>query len=119
MALQEKYAPLVAAAQEAGVANLQVREQDNILYIDGDAASAEIKEALWQKYDEIDPEYRSGDLVLNINAPEAAEYVVKPGDNLSKIGAKLGKNWRDIYEANKDIIGSNPDHIQVGWKLKV
>jgi nucleoid-associated protein YgaU len=43
---------------------------------------------------------------------------VKSGDNLSKIGAKYGVTWKEIYEANKDII-KNPDLIQPGWKLKI
>jgi nucleoid-associated protein YgaU len=119
MALQDKYAPLINAATTAGVANLQVREQDNVLYIDGDAPSTEVKDQLWAEYDKIDPEYRSADLVLNITAPEIVEYEVMPGDSLSKIGRNLGKEWRAIYEANKDVIGDNPDYIQVGWKLKI
>lgn len=119
MSLHEKYASLVDAANTAGVSNLLVREQDNVLYVDGDAPSLAVKDQLWAEYDKIDPDFRSGDLVLNITAPEAAEYVVQPGDNLTRIGKKVGRDWRSIYEANKDLIGSNPDRIQVGWKLKI
>ncbi len=119
MALQEKYAELINAATSAGVANLMVREQNNVLYVDGAAPSAAVKDQLWAIYEKIDPDYRSADMVLNITAPEAAEYEVKPGDSLSKIGKQLGKNWHDIYEANKALIGGNPDHIEVGWKLKI
>jgi len=46
MALQDKYRELVTAAQSAGVSNLQVREQDNVLYIDGVAPSEEKKQKL-------------------------------------------------------------------------
>lgn len=121
MALQEKYAELINTATAAGVANLQVREQDNVLYIDGAAPTAAVKDQLWDIYEKIDRDFRTGDAVINITAPEAAttDYVVKPGDSLSKIGRKTGKNWQDIYAANKELIGSNPDHIEIGWTLKI
>ena len=48
-------------------------------------------------------------------------YVVKPGDTLSGIAkAVYGKagRWREIYEANKDIIKS-PNLIRPGWKLRI
>jgi nucleoid-associated protein YgaU len=119
MALQEKYAELINAAQSAGVSNLSVREQNNVLYIDGAAPSSQAKDQLWSIYNKIDTDYRSGDLVMNISAPPASEYEVVAGDNLSKIGKKYGKTWQEIYEANKELIGKNPDLIQPGWKLKI
>lgn len=120
MALQDKYRELVTAAQTAGVTDLQVREQDNVLYIDGKASSQAVKKQLWDVYNKIDPDYRAGDLVLNLTTDEAAaqEYVVVAGDNLSKIGKKYGVSWQQIYEANKDVI-KDPDLIQPGWKLKI
>ena len=122
MALQDKYRELVTAAQSAGVSNLQVREQDKVLYIDGVAPSEDIKQKLWDMYGIIDPDYRSADLVMNIKVIQSAggtkEYVVMSGDNLSKIGKKFNVKWKDIFEANKDKI-KNPDHIEPGWKLKI
>jgi nucleoid-associated protein YgaU len=122
MALQDKYRKLVTTAQSAGVSNLQVREQGNILYIDGVAPSEEIKQRLWDIYGKIDPDYRSADLVMNVKVMQGTggtkEYVVVSGDNLSKIGKKFNVKWKDIYEANKDKI-KNPDHIEPGWKLKI
>ena len=120
MALQDKYRELVTAAQTAGVTGLQVREQDNVLYIDGKAPSQAVKKQLWDVYNKIDPDYRAGDLVLNLTTDEAAtqEYVVAAGDNLTKIGKKYGVSWQQIYEANKDVI-KDPNLIQPGWKLKI
>lgn len=47
-----------------------------------------------------------------------AVYTVKPGDNLSVIARKLGlSSWRDLYDANKKVIGSNPNLIRPGQKL--
>jgi nucleoid-associated protein YgaU len=121
MALQDKYKELVDAAKASGITNLQVREQDNVLYVDGEATSFASKDALWAIYDKIDPDYRAGDLVLNITVAASAqpeEYEVVKGDNLTKIGKKFGMGWKEIYEANRDQI-KNPDLIHVGAKLKI
>src|SRR4051795_8810595 len=72
MALQDKYQQLIDAAKNSGVANLQVREQDNVLYIDGEAPSGEAKDNLWSIYNQIDPDFRSGDLIMNINVSAMA-----------------------------------------------
>jgi nucleoid-associated protein YgaU len=124
MALQEKYSELIRTANSQGATNLEVREQNNVLYIDGAVGSIEAKDAIWAAYEKIDPEFRSADVVMNIAVPEGAvanntiEYTVVGGDSLSKIAAKHGTTWQKIYESNKNII-SNPDLIQVGWKLKI
>lgn len=67
MALQDKYQELINAAKSSGVSNLQVREQNNVLYIDGEAPSGAIKDNLWNIYNKIDPDFRSGELIMNIN----------------------------------------------------
>lgn len=109
MALQNKYQSLINAAQAAGASNLEVREQDNVLYIDGQVTSESIKKQLWDEYNRLDPDYRSGDLVLNLNIapgaePQEQEYEVESGDSLSKIGQRYGVGWKEIYEANRDKI---------------
>jgi nucleoid-associated protein YgaU len=120
MSLQDKYRELTDLASTLGITNLQVREQDNVLYIDGTAKSADDKEKLWDSYGTLDPDYRSADVVMNIEVAEGTttEYTVKSGDSLSKIGNAHGVSWQSIFEANKDII-KNPDLIQPGWKLKI
>ncbi|MCW3114647.1 MAG: type 3 domain protein, partial [Segetibacter sp.] len=72
MALQDKYKELVDAASAAGVQNLQVREQDNVLYIDGEAPTGQVKDNLWNIYNKIDPDFRAGDLIMNINVSAMA-----------------------------------------------
>lgn len=67
MALVEKYKPLTDVAAATGITNLQVREQDGVLYIDGTAPSGAVKDQLWDVYNTIDPNFVSGDLVLNVN----------------------------------------------------
>jgi len=122
MALQNKYQSLINTAKTAGTTNLEVREQDNVLYIDGQVPSESVKKQLWDEYNRLDPDYRSGDLVLNLNIAAGGareeEYEVVSGDSLSKIGQRYGVGWKEIYEANRDKI-KDPDLIQPGWKLKI
>ncbi|MCD6065002.1 MAG: LysM peptidoglycan-binding protein [Flavipsychrobacter sp.] len=123
--LRGKYQRLIDAATQKGVTGLQVRQQGNVLYIDGSAPTDAVKNELWDVYNQIDPDYRAGDLVMNIevvggNGSPAAgqEYTVVSGDNLTKIGKQFGVSWQEIFEANKDQI-KDPDLIQPGWKLKI
>lgn len=67
MAIQDKYKELIDAAKSGGVNNLQVREQDNVLYINGEAPNGALKDKLWDIYNKIDPDFRAGDLVMDIN----------------------------------------------------
>jgi uncharacterized protein YgiM (DUF1202 family) len=67
MALQDKYAPLLQAAQSHGVANLSVAEQAGVLHVSGTAKSTADYDALWALYNQIDPDMASGDLVMNID----------------------------------------------------
>jgi nucleoid-associated protein YgaU len=120
MSLVEKYQSLIDLAGTMGVYGLNVTEGDTALHIEGAAPSAEAKQALWDHYAQIDPDYRSGDLVLNISAPEAASttYTVQSGDNLSKIGKQYGVTWQQIFEANRDKL-SDPDKIHPGQELTI
>lgn len=73
MSLQDKYQPLVQAATISGIPDLQIKEQDGVMYIDGIAPTGAVKDMLWQMYDKIDPNYLTGDLVLNIKVADTAE----------------------------------------------
>ena len=122
MALKEKYAELIDFATNSGCTDMQVTEQDEILYVTCTAPGKDTKEGIWQIYDRIDPDMRSGDLVLNVTVDTTAEpeiYDVKPGDNLTKIARKYeGVSWKDIWAANRDIL-KHPDKIYIGQKLKI
>lgn len=72
MALQDKYQELITAATTVKISNLQVREQEGILYIDGEAPDGPAKDMLWAIYDKLDPNFLSGDLVMNINVAASA-----------------------------------------------
>ena len=90
MALQAKYTELINAAKSGGVQNLQVREQDNVLYINGDAPSGAVKDNLWAIYNKIDPDYRAGDLVLDVNVSAAAGSKAKVTTQESNLNIRKG-----------------------------
>jgi nucleoid-associated protein YgaU len=49
-------------------------------------------------------------------------YTVKAGDTLSDIAqSEMGdaKRWPELYAANKDAVGDNPDMIHPGLELKI
>ena len=66
MALQDKYQAITNAALQAGISDLQVREQSGVLYIDGTAPSGAVKDQLWDIYGQIDPNFTGGDLILDV-----------------------------------------------------
>ena len=121
MSVQEKYQSLLEMANQNGT-TYSLSEGDGVLHIDGTAPSEAAKQQLWDEYNRIDPDYRAGDLMLNITvegqAATGSTYTVVAGDNLTKIGEKYGLTWQQVYDANRDII-SNPDVIHPGQELKI
>ncbi|WP_375514190.1 3D domain-containing protein [uncultured Nostoc sp.] len=58
------------------------------------------------------------------NHPDSRTYTVQPGDFLFAIAQKFygdgsEQSWRKIYDANKAVIGSDPNQLQVGMILTI
>jgi len=108
MALQQKYKQLLDSAKASGITNLQVREQDNVLYIDGEAPDGKAKDSLWQIYNQIDPDFRAGDLIMDINVSNmvagAKAKVVTETSNL---------NIRKGPGTDQPIVGKAKHHDEV------
>lgn len=85
--LQDKYASVVAAAQGAGINNLQVQEQDGILYISGGAVNTAAKDAVWNALGAIDATYSASDININVDvvglAAGAVLKVITESSNLN------------------------------------
>lgn len=62
-------------------------------------------------------------LVLGVSNASAQttyiSYEVVPGDTLGKIAYRFCTSWKDIYDINRDTIGSNPNVIRSGMVLTV
>jgi uncharacterized protein YgiM (DUF1202 family) len=100
MALQDKYKELLDAARTLGVKDLQVREQDNVLYVDGEAPNGAAKDKLWSVYGKTDPDFRAGDLVMNINVSPAA-----PGTKATVTTESSNLNIRKGPGTDQPIVG--------------
>ena len=120
MSLTDKYQSLINIATQGGVNNLQVAEQEGVLYVSGSTSNGDLKQQIWDEYNKIDPDYRAGDLVLNIEIEGGGfeEYTVAQGDNLTKIAKHWGKNWKEIWDVNRAEV---PDYNKIypGQKLRI
>jgi len=99
MALQDKYKELIDTAKNSGVRNLQVSEQNNVLHITGEAPDGQVKDTLWNVYNKIDPDYRSGDLVLDVNTSTT------PGNKAKVITETSNLNIRKGPGTDQPVIG--------------
>ncbi len=89
-ALQDKYKELIDTANASGVSNLQVSEQDNVLHIDGDAPDGAAKDKLWAIYGKIDPDFRAGDVVMNVNVAASAGTKAKVTTDSTALNIRKG-----------------------------
>jgi uncharacterized protein YgiM (DUF1202 family) len=90
MTLQEKYKQLTDAAGSEGIRNLKVTEQDNVLHIEGDAPTGAAKDKLWGIYNQIDPDFRAGDVVMNINVAAGTGTKAKVVTDSSNLNIRKG-----------------------------
>jgi uncharacterized protein YgiM (DUF1202 family) len=90
MALQDKYKELVDTANASGVSNLQVREENNVLYIDGQAPSGAVKDKLWEVYGKIDPDFKAGDLVMNVDVSAVPGTKAKVTTDSTNLNVRKG-----------------------------
>ena len=90
-ALETKYAELITALGMSGATNVAVRAQDNVLYIDGVVPTGEAKDRMWAIYEKIDPDFRGGDLVLNLDvSPAAPSTRLKVTTKISNLNIRKG-----------------------------
>jgi uncharacterized protein YgiM (DUF1202 family) len=86
--LQEKYKQLIDAATTSG---MNVREQDNVLYINGEATNGATKDNLWNIYGQLDPDFRSSDVVMDINVNDTmAGSKVKVNTDSTNLNIRKG-----------------------------
>jgi LysM repeat protein len=54
---------------------------------------------------------------LSLSIPGVIYYTVQPGDTLTSIANKFKTTWQNIYQANKALIGDNPNGIKYNQKI--
>jgi uncharacterized protein YgiM (DUF1202 family) len=105
MALQDKYKQLLDQATASGVTKLHFIEKEGVLYIDGEAPSGAVKDSLWDTYNKIDPNFLTGDVVMNVNVAAAA-----PGSKAKVTTEKSNLNIRRGPGTDQPVIGKAPHH---------
>ena len=85
--LQDKYASVISAAKSAGISNLQISEQDGILYVSGSTSSTSAKESVWNALGAIDSTYSASDINVDVQvaglAAGASLMVTTESSNLN------------------------------------
>jgi len=86
MSLQDKYKALIDAAN-SGVSDLRIGESEGVLHIQGTASTADVKNKLWDIYGSIDPNFLTGDVVMDVDVAGAVSggkvEVVTENSNLN------------------------------------
>jgi uncharacterized protein YgiM (DUF1202 family) len=120
MALQDKYKELIDAAKASGTTNLQVAEQDGVLHINGVAPTGEVKDQLWNIYGKIDPNFLTGDVVMDIDVATAVSgarlKVVTESSNLN-IRKGPGTDQPVVGKAGHDEIVTLISKLSDQWWL--
>ena len=108
MTLQNKYKELLDAAKTVGISNFLAKEEDNVLYVFGEAPNRASKDQLWTIYDKLDPDFRSGDLVMNITVS-----TMVPGGKAIVKTQKSNLNIREGPGTDQPIVGKAAQHEMV------
>ncbi|MGO1520201.1 MAG: SH3 domain-containing protein [Sphingobacterium sp.] len=66
MSLQTKYQTLIDTAKSSGMMDLVIAELDGVLHIRGTAPNGDVKNKLWDVYNQIDPNFFSRDVEMNV-----------------------------------------------------
>ena len=67
-----------------------INEQDNVLHINGEAPSGAAKDKLWDIYNKIDPDFRAGDVLMNINVAAGAGTKAKVTTDETNLNIRKG-----------------------------
>lgn len=120
--LQNKYAGVIAAAQNAGVNNLQVQEKDGVLYVTGDAHNSATKDAVWKALGAVDPTFTATDINVDVQVTGLAA-----GTPLTVNTESSNLNIRQAPSTEGAIVGKAAKGEQVSlveqssddwWKIK-
>jgi len=87
MALTDKYKELIDLAR---LHNLSVSESGDVLKIEGIIHSAGVKDKMWEIYQQIDPHFKSNDLVLNVKTDASNASKVRVVTRESRLNIRKG-----------------------------
>lgn len=120
MALLDKYKALLVTAENLITDGFQFMEQNGVLIIRGIAPNAEAKNKLWDMYSQMDPNFISGEVLLDIDVlatvkGSRARLVVN--DPMLNIHKGPGVELPTIGNVQKDEIVTVVSRANVYWWL--
>jgi nucleoid-associated protein YgaU len=115
--LKNKYQPVADFMSRSGFQVQHFHVENGKAVLNATAPTEHLKNQAWDEIKKIDPNF--SDLQHNISVGSGTMYVVKSGDNLSKISKLYYGNANDYNKIAQANNISNPDKIQVGQQLKI
>ena len=95
MNLSDKYSVLIDLAKKH---NLSVNEKSGVLKITGEVPNGDIKDEMWRIYNQLDPSFKSSDLVLNV------EVKSREGDKVRVVTQSGNLNIRKTPGTDEEIV---------------
>ncbi len=123
MSVKSKYQALLELGESLGIQGGDVREENGILKVKGEAKTQYEKDIMWDKIKEIGGSSPS-DIKANITVADDSVYhrhTVKSGESLSKIAKHYygdAMKYKEIFAANQNIL-KNPDLIHPDQELVI
>ena len=94
--LMDKYRALVDMAKAHGV---PVSEDNGVLHIKGEVHTIDVKNEMWKTYSQLDPNFKSGEIVLNV------VVVIKEGDKVKVVTESGNLNIRLAPGTEQYLVG--------------
>jgi len=96
MALSDKYSSLVDLAKKN---NVTVKEENGVLKIAGEVPNGDIKDEMWKVYNQLDPNFKSGEILLNV------EVKSREGGNVKVVTQSGNLNIRKTPGTDQEVVG--------------
>ncbi|MGB5236388.1 MAG: LysM peptidoglycan-binding domain-containing protein [Flavobacteriaceae bacterium] len=123
MSVKSKYQAVLELGESLGIQGGDVREENGVLKVKGEAKTQYEKDIMWDKIKEIGGSSPS-DIMANITVADDSIYhrhTVKSGETLGKIAKHYyddAMKYKEIFAANQNIL-KNPDLIHPDQELVI
>ena len=115
--LKNKYQPVADFMSRSGFQIQHFHVENGKAVLTAIAPTEHLKDQAWDEIKKVDPNF--SDLQHNISVGSETLYVVKSGDNLSKISKQYYGNPNEYAKIVKANNISDPDKIKVGQQLRI
>ena len=96
MTFSDKYKTLIDLANKH---HLSVKEENGVLRINGEVTNGDIKDEMWKVYNQLDPNFKSGEIVLNV------EVKSREGDKVKVVTQSGNLNIRQAPGTEQYLVG--------------